>query len=184
MDGAETTMSRRLAIIVSTVLVTAAAVPSAHAQATCGATGAAPSCSPAGTQITTTVQRIVFLSITNPSVSLTAPTNTDFAAGGTTTKTDLGAQVITVRANSAWTLNVQGAAWTGTGNNAKAVGDLEYTKNAGTSWTTMTTSAVALTTGTATAGANTTVGYRTTWALVSDTPGTYTMALTFTLSSP
>ncbi|HVT39053.1 MAG TPA: hypothetical protein VHE78_08405 [Gemmatimonadaceae bacterium] len=167
-----------------TAVVMAAATATVQAQATCGATGAAPSCSPAGVQVTTTVQRIVFLSITPASFTLTAPTNADFVASGTTTKVDLGAHVATVRANAAWTLTIQGAAWTGTGNNAKAVADLEYTKNGGTSYTTTTTSAVSLTTGAASGGTTVTVGYRTTWTLATDSPGTYTMPLTYTLSSP
>ena len=134
--------------------------------------------------MTTTVQHVVFISVTNPSFSLTAPTNADFTAGGTTSKTDLGAQVATVRANAPWTLTVRGAAWTGTGNNAKLVGDLDWTSNGGGAWTSMTTSAVTLASGAATGGTDTTVGYQTAWSLTSDTPGTYTMAVTFTITAP
>lgn len=177
-------MSRTIRMAQLALCVTVALSATARAQATCGATAAAPSCAPAGTQVTTTVQRIVYISITNPAFTLTAPTNTDFTGGGTTQKTDLAAQVVTVRANAAWTLTIQGAAWTGTGNNAKLVADLNWTSNGGALWNAMTVAAVTLATGAASAGANTTVGYRTDWSLTSDTPGTYTMALTFTVSSP
>jgi hypothetical protein len=115
---------------------------------------------------------------------LTAPTNTDFTGGGTATKTDLGAQVVSVRANAAWTLTIRGAAWTGSGNNGKLVADLNWTSTGGGAWNSMTTSAATLASGVATAGTDTTVGYRTAWSLTSDTPGTYTMALTFTITAP
>lgn len=177
-------MLRRLTHTVLAAGLTTLLATAAQAQATCGASGATPSCTPTGTQVTGTLQRIVFLSVTNPSFGLTMPTDVDFLAAGSVAKADLGAQVVTVRANATWTLTLQGAAWTGTGNNGKSVGDLEWTKNGGTNWTTMTTSAATLATGAPTAGSGTTVGYRTTWTLTTDTPGTYTMGLTFTLSSP
>lgn len=178
-------LSCRLAVAALALVAAVWFAPAAAAQATCGVARTAPtSCEPAGTQITTTVQRMVYLSITSPSFSLTTPTNADFTGGGTTTKTDLGAQVVTVRANAAWTITIRGAAWTGTGNNAKLVTDLNWTSNGGGAWNAMTSSAVSLASGTATAGTGTTVGYRTAWSLTSDRPGTYSMALTFTVSAP
>jgi hypothetical protein len=156
----------------------------AGAQATCGNTAASnATCSPAGTTVSATVQRIVFMSITNPAFSLTAPTDLNFTAGGTTTITDDPAQTVVVRANAAWNLQIKGAAWTGTGNNSKAVGDLAWSKDGG-GYTAMTTSNAAYATGSATGGLSMTVGYRTAWSLTSDTPGTYNMALTFTLTAP
>lgn len=178
-------MSGHLSRTAFSFAATIAFAGAAQAQATCGATAAAnASCAPAGTQVSTTVQKIVYISITNPSVALTAPTNLDFTGGGTTTKADLAAQVATIRTNAAWTLTVQGAAWTGSGNNAKLVGDLAWTTNAGALYTALTTSAVSVTTGAATAAATVTIGYRTAWSLTSDTPGTYTMGLTYTLAAP
>jgi hypothetical protein len=156
----------------------------AQAQTSCGATNAVTAtCSPAGAQVTTTVQKIVRLTVNPASAALTAPTDVTFAASGVGTVVDAGLHVLTVRANVNWAVTITGSAWTGSGNNAKAIGDLEWTINGGTSYTTTTNAAVSLTTGAATASAVTTVGYRTTWNLVSDGPGTYTMGLTFTISS-
>jgi len=89
-----------------------------------------------------------------------------------------------VRANSAWTLTVKGAAWTGTGNTAKLIADLTWSKTGGAPFTAMTNAAVTLNSGIATASVVTNVTYLTNWALVSDSPGTYLMALTFTLTAP
>ena len=177
-------MSRHLSRTILAFSATAAFAAAAQAQATCGATGATPSCAPAGTTVTTTVQRIVYISMAPASAPLTAPDNTDFTGGGTTTKDNLGAQVATIRSNAAWTLTVQGAAWTGSGNNAKAVGDLTWTITGGAPFTAMTTSAVSVTAGAVTAAATVTIGYRTAWSLTTDAPGTYTMALIYTMAAP
>jgi hypothetical protein len=157
---------------------------SIHAQATCGATGAAPSCQLAGGVVTvsTTVQRIVRLSLTNPTATITAPTDADFISSGTVQIEDLGLQDATVRANANWNLTIQGAAWTAP--YAKAVGDLEWTIDGGSNWTPMTTSAAALGSGTATAGDNLTLGYRTAWDLTADVEGSYSMDLALALSAP
>ena len=178
-------MLRRIFTTALTLCLTAAVATTAQAQATCGATGGAgASCSPTGTFVTGTMQRIIFLSVTNPSFGLTMPTDVNFAGAGTATMTDLGAQAATVRANAAWTLTAQGAAWTGTGNTSKATGDMSWTTNGGGAYTPMTTSAATIASGTATAGATTNIGYRTLWSLATDGPGTYSQALTFTLTAP
>ena len=178
-------MLRRLTTTALALCLTVAAASTAQAQATCGNTGAAGvNCSPTGTFVTGTMQRIIFLSVTSPSFGLTMPTDVNFAGGGTTNMTDLGAQTATVRANAAWTLTAQGAAWTGTGNPSKATGDLSWTINGGGTFTPMTTSAATIGSGTATAGVAIVLGYRTLWALATDAPGTYSQALTFTLTAP
>ncbi|HEY5218156.1 MAG TPA: hypothetical protein VIJ16_00030 [Gemmatimonadaceae bacterium] len=175
-------MFRRLSTIATAALALTAFAGTAQAQATCGNTAASnATCSPAGVTVSTTVQNIVYMSIDVAGVALTAPTDADFTGGGTTTKTDLAKQVITVRANAAWTLTLAGAAWTAP--YVKSVGDLSWTKD-GSTWTAMTTSAASVTTGTATGGSTTTIGYKTAWDLSADKPGTYTMALAFTLSAP
>jgi len=177
-------MLRRLSISTAAAFVMAGFAATAQAQTSCGATNAvAASCSPAGAQVTTTVQKIVRLTVTPASAALTAPTDVTFAASGTGTVVDAGLHVLTVRANVNWAVTLTGSAWTGTGNNGKAIGDLEWTINGGTSYTATTNAAASMATGSATASAVTTVGYRTTWNLVSDGPGTYTMGLTFTISS-
>jgi hypothetical protein len=125
------------------------------------------------------------MSVSPASAALTAPTDLDFTGGGTVVKQDLSLQAVTVRANATWSMTMQGSAWTGTGNNAKAIGDLTWSKNgiAGP-FAAMTSSAVALNNGGATANAVTTLTFRTTWTLATDTPGTYTMNITFVGTAP
>lgn len=177
--------SRRFTIAALSALFVTVVATNAQAQTSCGNTSATTAtCSPAGTQVTTTVNKIVRLTVTPASASLTAPTDADFAASGTAAIVDAALHALTVRANVNWAITIQGSAWTGTGNNSKLVGDLEWTSNGGTNYSTMTTSAVALTSGAATAGSSpVNIGYRTTWHIDTDTPGTYTMALTFNISS-
>lgn len=178
-------MFTRLLNLTIAVCVTVAISATAQAQVTCGNTGAAgTNCTPAGTTATVTVQRVVFMSVAPAAAALTAPTNADFVGGGTTTKIDLAAQAVTVRANATWAMTIKGSAWTGTGNNAKLIADLGWSKTGGAPFTAMTNGAVALNNGAATASTITTLAYQTNWALVSDSPGTYTMALTFTLTAP
>lgn len=158
----------------------------AHAQATCGNTaGANATCTPAGVNVTTTVQNIVVLSITPASAALTAPTDVDFAGGGTALVQDVNLHQVTVRANAAWTLTVLApGGWTGTGNNAKAIGDLGWSTTGGAPYTAVTGSAVTVSSGAPTASTVVNVSYGTNWDLLSDTPGTYTLALTYRVTAP
>jgi hypothetical protein len=164
----------------------AAATPGlAHAQATCGNAAASnASCTPAGVNVTTTVLNIVRLSITPASAALTAPTDVDFAGAGTADVDDLGLHSITVRANATWNLSVTGSAWTGTGNNAKAISDLGWSTTGGAPFAAMSGSPTQIATAGATAGTVVDVSYRTAWTLATDTPGTYTMSLTYTVTAP
>ena len=177
-------MLSRLSISTAAAFVMTSLAATAQAQTSCGNTSATTAtCSPAGAQVTTTVLKIVRLTVTPASAALTAPTDANFTAGGTADVDDAALHSLLVRANVPWAITVTGSAWTGTGNNAKAIGDLKWTIDGGTTYTSMTNAAVSLTTGSASAGATTTVGYRTHWILTSDGPGTYTMALTFTIAS-
>lgn len=175
-------MLRRWSGITGAVLCVAAA-STVQAQVTCGATGnAGVNCTPAGVQVTTTVQRIIVLSVDQASVALTPPTHTDFETSATAVIEDLTGHELTVRANTNWDLTIAGAAWTAPW--VKPVGDLEYTSDGGTSWDPMTLVDAAITSGLKTAGQVVNLGYRTTWNIVNDEPGVYTMALTLRIASP
>lgn len=167
--------------------LTAMYAAAAHAQATCSNTGVAggpATCTLAGTSVSGTLNRIVFLSLTNPAFGLTMPTDVDFIAAGTVQKVDAGAQVATVRANANWNLTIKGSAWTGTGNTGKAIGDIAWTTDGGVTYTPMTGGNITLAAGAPTLGSNATIGYRTLWSLNTDTPGSYSMALTFVITAP
>jgi hypothetical protein len=182
-------MLRRLKHTGLAMMATVAFAATAQAQIACGATGVAggpASCSVNGS-VTGTMQRIVRLTLTPTNFGLTMPTDVDFAVAGTVQKVDAAAQVALVRANATWSLTIQSAAaWTGTGNTAaKAIGDLEWTSDAGVTYTPISATAANLATAQPkTAGTNVNVGYRTSWSLANDSPGTYSLALTFTLTAP
>jgi len=176
-------MLRRWSATTLAMLAMLATAGTAEAQATCGATGAAGiTCTPAGVQVTTTVQRIIVLAVASNSVALTAPTHTDFLTGSTVQLENLAGHALTVRANTSWNLTVAGAVWTAP--YAKSVGDLEFTSDGGTNWTAMTVSDAAITSGLKTASQAVNLGYRTSWNIANDVPGAYTMGLTLRIASP
>jgi len=154
----------------------------AEAQATCGNTAAVTaSCTPAGTQVTVTVQRIVRLTVTPTSAGLTAPTDADFTAGGTVNKDDVDLQALLVRANISWEITALASAWTAP--YAKPIGDAAFSITGGAPFTAFTGGSQSITTGAASAGATVNLSYRVLWSLASDLPGVYTLPVAFTISS-
>lgn len=169
-----------LTLVAATVFAT-----TAQAQIQCGNTAAANATCFVNGSVTGTMSKIVVLTLTPTNFALTMPTDADFTAAGNVLKVDVAAQTANVRANDVWTLTVQGAVWTGTGNTAaKATSDLEWNVNAG-GYTAMTTSAANVVAAHArTSGFDAVIGYRTAWDLGNDSPGTYAMALVFTITAP
>lgn len=172
--------SLRLASLIAAATLLGAS--SLAAQATCGATSAGTAtCSPTGTNVTVTVNRIVRIVVTPTSAALTAPTDVDFTAGGTTTTDDINLQALLVRANVNWSLTATASAWTAP--YAKPISDAAFSTTGGAPFTAFTGSAQTLSTGTATAGTTVNMSYRVNWALATDVPGTYTLPVAFTISS-
>lgn len=173
-------MLRRLSTATLALCLSAAVASTAQAQnATCGAAGASPSCSPVTlTTVSGTMVRIIYLEIAPAAIALTMPTGATFAVNDTATVANVASHAVTVRSNYAWALNVL-AAW----NNAKAVGDFFFTIDGGTNYSAMTGASQAVTTG-GTGTSPVTIGYATLWRLATDAPGVYTQTLTFTLSAP
>ena len=154
----------------------------AEAQATCGNTAlVTATCTPAGTQVSVTVNKIVRLTVTPTSGSLTAPTDVDFTAGGTVNKDDANLQTLLVRANVAWALTATASPWTAP--YAKAIGDASFSITGGFPFTAFTGASQSVTTGSASAGATVNLSYRVSWSLTADLPGVYTLPVAFTVSS-
>lgn len=154
----------------------------ASAQATCGATNAGtPSCAPAGTQVTVTVEKIVRITVTPTEGNLTAPTDADFTAGGTVNLDNVDLQTITVRANVNWALTATASAWTAP--YAKPITDASWSTTSAPPFTAFDGSAQSIATGGPTAGDDVLISYRVTWTLTTDEPGSYTLPVAFTLSS-
>lgn len=115
---------------------------------------------------------------------LTPPVVTDFS-GDEAFKTNTGPQA-TVRSNVPWTVTVEGAAgvWTG-GSGSKPASDLAWhPASAPNAYAQDMSSADPLFDGGPTGGASETILYRTRWDITTDSPGTYTLVVNFTLSAP
>jgi len=140
------------------------------------------------TYVTVTAPSIFKLTINDTSTAVTAPVEADFDNG----YQDVASAVTaTVKSNRPYTLKIKGGAatWTGSGGARanKPVGDLL--------WGTVSPAATALSTTDANIGSPSTTGnngsspaatvnYRILWGYTDDTPGTYTIPVVFTLTSP
>jgi hypothetical protein len=175
----------RLALALAAV---ALAAPVRARGQTCQSRGIPNSCS-VNTTATMTAGRVLQLTVSPTSTAIPAPTDVDFTAGF---KAGTG-PTVTVRSNSTWTLKVgaQAATWTATNTTPgvparanKPSTDLQWSTAVGGPFTPLTTGAPISLTGAATAGTVFTEFYRVLWSWTLDTPGNYSLTVTFTLSSP
>jgi hypothetical protein len=136
-----------------------------------------------------TAGRVVRLQMSPGSTSLTAPTPTDFDAGFNSTT----GPTLTVSANAAWTLHIRAAAATWTATNTspgvpartnKPAADLLWSTTSGGSFAALSTSDANLVGGSATANSATTLFFQTLYSWTLDTPGSYSMSIVLTLTSP
>ncbi len=138
----------------------------------------------ASASVQMTVTQVVNLTISSNTLSLPVFTTAEFNAG---MRTGITGPTLTVKANRAWKVSIKGQAFTGTGNTSKPVSDLQWSTN-GTTYTGLTTSLVqvlpASGNGSATNSTTQIMLYR--WLLHTgtDTKGTYSMVVTYTLSAP
>ena len=173
----------------SIIAATAAMLVSAaslSAQTTLDCTGSG-SAILAGCQVTNTVTSAVpyvaRLILNNNSTTLAAPTA---AAFGTAAGVDNAAALtLEVRSNVGYsiTANAAAAMFTG-GSGAKPSSSITYTTNAST-YKSLVGSGSLLGSGAgATASTTFTVGYKTTYDWIQDTPGSYAMVINYTLTTP
>ena len=170
------------------VITAATGVIPAAVRAQCAATGAPASCGVPGS-VSMTAGRVVRLQMSPGSTSLTAPTPADFDAGFNSTT----GPTLTVSANAAWTLQIRAAAATWTATNTspgapartnKPAADLKWSTASGGSFVALTTSDASLVAGPATASSATTLFFQTLYSWTLDTPGSYSMSIVLTLTSP
>jgi hypothetical protein len=142
-----------------------------------GTTAASSACQVSNT-VQVTLGKYARLSIDNTTTNLTVPQASDFgtAAGVNTTGPNL-----TVSSNAPWTLTASTAAsWTGSGNNSKPLSDIKGKADGG-SFTAFPFTAA---TGNAIASDPHTTAYNTIYSFVTDTPGSYSLVVNYTLSAP
>ena len=177
---------RSLALPLSCVLVALGVAPARAAAQTCSAAVPAGSCT-ASTTTTMTVGTVLQLSLSASATTLTPPGTADYDAGFVA---DNG-PTATVKANGAWTLRIAAASafWTATNTTAgvtarttKPAADLQW--STGGSFVGVTVAGTTLASGSATAGATTTIGYHTLYGWALDTPGAYSLVVVVTLSAP
>ena len=142
-----------------------------------GTTAATSNCQVTNT-VTVTLGKYARLSIDATTTPLVVPTALQF---GTAAGVDSPGPTVTVSSNTAWALTAStAAAWTGSGNNAKPTSDIKAKIDAG-SFTAFPFTAAS---GAAIASDAHTVAYNTIYNFVTDTPGTYSLVVNYTLSAP
>jgi hypothetical protein len=160
---------------------------SAGAQA-CTVNGGAGNC-PISISVQMTAPKVVRLTVSPASITLTAPSSTDFDNGYAATT----GPAVTVNANTPWTVSMRAGAalWTATntvpGVAARAnkpASDLQWSTSAGGSFTGFTTTNTTLSSGTRTNANLTTLYYRTLYSWTADTPGDYSLAVILTVVAP
>jgi hypothetical protein len=172
---------RRLALLLALI-----ASPMAMAAAQCSTpNGAASGTCSSNVASSLTIPTLLRLSIDDTSTTLTTPTEAIYDAG---TNVQSG-PTVTIKTNGSWTLLVRATAatWTAAGAEArvnKPVGELAWGTSGAGPFTAMSTTNTTVASGTRGATNTVNLSYRTTWSWLVDTPGTYSLTVVFTATSP
>jgi hypothetical protein len=170
------------------LVMAALVVAAAGADAQCTASGSPASCGQPGS-VSMTAGRVVRLQMSAGATSLTAPTTSDFDAGFNATT----GPTLTVSANAAWTLHIRAASasWTATNTMPgvaarvnKPAGDLKWSTASAGTFSALSASDATLVSGSATASNATTLYFQTLYDWSLDTPGSYSLSIVLTLTSP
>jgi hypothetical protein len=141
------------------------------------------------TSATLVIGDVLSLTLSATATALTPPTANDYDAGFVANT----GPTATVRGNRAWRLQVSAATATWTAVNTepgvsahanKPASDLLRATASGGPFTALSTTPATLVSGSASAGTATNVFLRTTYAWAVDTPGAYSLVVTFTLLAP
>lgn len=170
----------RLSGVIVAVLATLLRSSAAGGQVTCSGR---PGCSMsiAATLTNTYVARLVLSSATT---TLVAPTAASFGSpAGVNSPTAL---TLTVKSNATHTISVAAAAAVFSGGSGiKPASALRYTTDGFATLKGVSGAGSALVAGAApTAGTAHAIGYNTTYAWLTDTPGAYSLGITYTLTAP
>jgi hypothetical protein len=160
----------------------------AEAQGNCNYSGFGGNCvigDNATYAINLTITRAVRLALSASSIALNAPMPDDYDAGFGQT----AGPVLTVKANSTWSLSIRvtQATWTASPAPARAnkpAAELRWGTSAAGPFTNFTTTAVTMQSGAASAGTIIPLHFRVAYAWLLDTPGNYSLPVQITLTSP
>ena len=181
-------MKRLLISAAGAVLSIALIAPPVFAQQTCN-TGVGGSTCVTTVSVAMTTGAVVDLTQSSATTSLGAPTAADFNAGY---KASSGPS-FAIKANSDWTLQVRAGSSTWAATNTspgvsarsnKPASDLQWSTSADGVFAGLTLAGVTIASGSATAAASAGIFYRTQYAWLLDTPGSYSLDVIVTLSAP
>ena len=171
-------------IAVAAVMLLSAGTAGAQVNCTGTALGIAAGTCLVTNTVTTTVPYVARLTLSSAATTLTAPTAADFnTVAGVNTA---AAVTLDVKSNSSYTVTASAATANFSGGSTlKPASSLSFTKDAFATSTALSVAGSALGTGAAaTAGTLYTIGYKTRYDWLQDTPGTYTLAINYTLTAP
>jgi hypothetical protein len=145
--------------------------------------------------VSSTVPQVLAMTVDTNAVSIPFLTTDYNVSTGLATKTATSANTFSVSSNKNWTVSVKAntaafafTASAGDPDPIKAAGSLSYKVSTAGTYTAITTTNAAVKTGnkggTATTGNTFAVDYQLTSNLSQDPPGTYTLAVVYTLTAP
>jgi len=145
--------------------------------------------------VTSTVPQVLNLGIDTNAISMNFIASDYNASTGAATKTLSSGNTLSVTTNKGWTVSLKAntAAFSfvpsaGDTDPSKPCGNLSYKLSSGSSYSAITTSNVAVKSGSrggsSTAGNSFAMDYQLTSNLSTDPPGTYTLAIVYTLTTP
>lgn len=156
----------------------------AHAQL-CNTSGAGPISCTVNTTTSLTIPVILRMTIGSATTSFGTLTSTDYDNGFKT----VAGPTITIKANQGWRTQLSSTAtnWTATGTGARATkprSDLLWGTTSGGGFTALSTTATQIGSGSGTGGTVVPLFFKSLWSYAVDTPGNYSIVVTFTLASP
>lgn len=137
----------------------------------------------AASLVTVTVGTMLRLSLDRTPVVMATATRKDISAG----YQSVAGPSAQVRANAPWRLEVSAASETWSADDSARTGkpatDLEWTATTGGSYAPLSTAPEVAALGSPTSGTDVPLAYRTRYEAAQDTPGTYSLAVRYTLTS-
>lgn len=182
-------LTRQCVAVLGTALALLALAPAgAVAQGNCNYSGFGGNCvlgDNATYAINLTITRAVRLGLSSTNIALNAPMPDDYDAGF---GQSVG-PVITVKSNSSWSVSIRTTQtnWTASPAPArpnKPSSELRWGTSAGGPFTNFTTTAVTVQSGAASAGTVIPLHFRVVYAWLLDRPGTYSLPVQLTITSP
>lgn len=151
----------------------------------CNTSGAGPVSCTINATTSLTIPVILRMTLGSATTSFGTLTSTNYDNGFAT----VAGPTITIKANQGWRTQISSSAtlWTATGAGARAnkpVTDLLWGNASGGPFTAMSATATQIGSGSGTGGTVVPLYFESLWNYATDTPGNYSIVVTFTLASP